>query len=116
MSLIPLKNIFNRLFGKWDDTPNDQQYYVKIFFALISALVCGLAGPAFAGTRGVIFGFLVYILALFAIRYLLEIDSETLGGTQKMTTNSLVSYLMLWVVLWTLMYAFTIPPEILATL
>lgn len=116
MSLIPLKNIFNRLFGRWEDTPNDQQYYVKIFFALISALVCGLAGPAFAGTRGVIFGFLVYILALFAIRYLLEIDLETLGGTQKMITNSLVSYLMLWVVLWTLMYAFTISPEILATL
>jgi len=116
MSLIPLKNIFNRIFGRWDDTPNDQQYYVKILFALISALVCGLAGPIFAGTRGVIFGFLVYILALFVIRYLLEIDLETLGGTQKMITNSLVSYLMLWVVLWTLMYAFTISPEILATL
>ena len=116
MSLIPLKNIFNRLFGRWEDTPNDQQYYVKIFFALISALVCGLTGPVFAGTRGVIFGFLVYILALFVIRYLLEIDLETLGGTQKMITNSLVSYLMLWVVLWTLMYAFTLSPEILATL
>ncbi|MBY8997196.1 MAG: hypothetical protein KGD60_05650 [Candidatus Thorarchaeota archaeon] len=116
MNLTPLKNIFNRIFGRWDDTPNDQQYYVKILFALISALVCGLAGPAFAGTRGVIFGFLVYILALFVIRFLLEIDLETLGGTQKMITNSLVSYLMLWVVLWTLMYAFTISPEILATL
>ncbi len=116
MSLIPLKNIFNRLFGRWEDTPNDQQYYVKILFALISALVCGIAGPAFAGTRGVIFGFLVYVLSLFAIRYLLEIDLETLGGTQKMITNSLVSYLMLWVVLWTLMYAFTLSPEILATL
>ncbi len=116
MELTPLKNIFNNIFGRWDDSPNDQQYYVKIFFALISALVCGLAGPAFAGTRGVIFGFLVYILALFVIRYLLEIDLETLGGTQKMITNSLVSYLMLWVVLWTLMYSFTISPEILATL
>jgi len=104
------------MFGKWDNSPNDQQYYVKIFFALISALVCGLAGPFFAGTRGVIFGFLVYILSLFAIRYLLEIDLVTLGGTQKMITNSLVSYLMLWVVLWTLMYAFSIPPEIIATL
>jgi len=116
MSFTPLKNIFNRIFGRWDDSPNDQQYYVKIFFALISALVCGLAGPTFAGTRGVIFGFLVYILSLFVIRYLLEIDLETLGGTQKMITNSLVSYLMLWVVLWTLMYAFTISPEIIATL
>jgi len=115
MNLTPLKNIFNRLFGRWEDAPNDQQYYVKIFFALISALVCGLAGPAFAGTRGVIFGFLVYILALFVIRYLLEIDLDTLGGTQKMITNSLVSYLMLWVVLWTLMYAFYIPPEIIPT-
>jgi hypothetical protein len=64
----------------------------------------------------VIFGFLVYILSLYVIRYLLEIPLEDLGGTQKMITNSLPSYLMLWVVLWTLMYAFTISPEILATL
>jgi membrane associated rhomboid family serine protease len=116
MELTPLKNLFNQMFGRWADTPNDQQYYVKIFFALVSALVCGLAGPTFAGTRGVIFGFLVYILALFVIRYLLEISLDDLGGTQKMITNSLVSYLMLWTVLWTLMYAFYISPEILATL
>ncbi|MFX1579430.1 MAG: hypothetical protein ACFFBJ_07245 [Promethearchaeota archaeon] len=116
MDLTPLKNLFNRMFGRWADSPNDQQYYVKIFFAIISALICGIAGPAFRGTRGVIFGFLVYVLSLYVIRYLLEIDLETLGGTQKMITNSLPSYLMLWVVLWTLIYAFTIPPEILATL
>jgi amino acid permease len=116
MNLTPLQNFFRRIFGRWDDSPNDQQYYVKIFFALISALVCGITGPVFAGTRGVIFGFLVYILALFVIRYLLEISLEDLGGTQKMITNSLPSYLMLWVVLWTLMYAFSISPEILATL
>ncbi len=115
MNLTPLKNLFKRMFGRWANSPNDQQYYVKIFFALISALVCGVTGPIFAGSRGVIFGFLVYILSLFAIRYLLEIDLATLGGTQKMITNSLPSYLMLWVVLWTLMYAFTISPDILVT-
>lgn len=115
MELTPLQNLFKRMFGRWDDSPNDQQYYVKIFFALISALVCGIAGPIFAGTRGVIFGFLLYVLSLYAIRYLLEISLEDLGGTQKMITNSLPSYLMLWVVLWTLMYAFSLPPEILPT-
>jgi amino acid permease len=115
MDLTPLQNFFKHMFGRWAGSPNDQQYYVKIFFALISALVCGIAGPIFAGTRGVMFGFLVYVLSLFVIRYLLEIDLETLGGTQKMITNSLPSYLMLWVVLWTLMYAFTIPPGILPT-
>ncbi len=116
MDLTPLKNLFKSMFRRWAGSPNDQQYYVKIFFAIFSALVCGIAGPVFAGSRGVIFGFLIYILSLFVIRYLLEIDLEDLGGTQKMITNSLPSYLMLWVVLWTLMYAFTISPEILATL
>jgi amino acid permease len=118
MNLTPLKDLFNRMFGRWADSPNDQQYYVKIFFAIISALVCGLAGSHFRGTRGVIFGFLVYILALFVIRYLLEISLDDLGGTQKMITNSLPSYLMLWVVLWTLIYAFTggvVPPVVLPT-
>jgi len=113
MDLTPLKNIFNRMFGKWADSPNDQQYYVKIFFALISALICGIGGQAFAGTRGVLLGFLVYILSLFVIRYLLEVEPEELGGMQKMITNSLFSYLMLWTVVWTLLYAFTIPADIL---
>ena len=109
MDLTPLKNIFNRMFGKWADSPNDQQYYVKIFFALVSAITCGIGGQVFAGTRGVLFGFLVYILSLFVIRYLLELEPEDLGGMQKMITNSLFSYLMLWTVVWTLIYAFSIP-------
>ncbi|MGY5881412.1 MAG: hypothetical protein RTV31_14265 [Candidatus Thorarchaeota archaeon] len=114
MDLTPLKNIFNRMFGKWADSPNDQQYYVKIFFALISAIVCGIGGQAFAGTRGVLFGFLVYILSLFVIRYLLDVEPEELGGMQKMITNSLFSYLMLWTVVWTLLYAFSITDVALA--
>jgi amino acid permease len=109
MDLTPLKNIFNKMFGKWADSPNDQQYYVKIFFALITAIICGIGGQAFAGTRGVLFGFLVYILSLFVIRYLLDVEPEDLGGMQKMITNSLFSYLMLWTVVWTLLYAFSIP-------
>ena len=114
MDLTPLKNIFNRMFGKWANSPNDQQYYVKIFFALISALVCGIGGQVFAGTRGVLFGFLVYILSLFVIRYLLDVEPEDLGGMQKMITHSLFSYLMLWTVVWTILYAFSIPEAILA--
>jgi len=114
MDLTPLKNVFNRMFGKWADSPNDQQYYVKIFFALISALICGIGGQIFAGTRGVLLGFLIYILALFAIRYLLELTPEDLGGMQKMITNSLFSYLMLWTVVWTILYAFSIPEAALA--
>lgn len=116
MDLTPLKNIFNRLFGRWANSPNDLQYYVKMFFAIISALICGIGGQIFAGTRGVMLGFLIYILSLFVIRYLLDVEPEKLGGIQKMITNSLFSYLMLWVVLWTILYAFTIPPDIIATL
>jgi hypothetical protein len=109
MDLTPLKKVFNRMFGKWANSPNDQQYYVKIFFALVSALICGVGGQAFAGTRGVLLGLLIYILSLFVIRYLLEVEPEELGGMQKMITNSLFSYLMLWTVLWTILYAFSIP-------
>lgn len=113
MDLTPLKSIFNRMFGKWADSPNDQQYYVKIFFAFISAILCGIGGQAFAGTRGVMLGFLIYVLSLYVIRYLLDVEPEQLGGLQKMITNSLFSYLMLWTVVWTLLYAFSIPENIL---
>jgi len=101
------------MFGKWADSPNDQQYYVKIFFAFISALICGIGGQAFAGVRGVMLGFLIYVVSLYVIRYMLDVDPEQLGGIQKMITNSLFSYLMLWTVVWTLLYAFSIPENIL---
>ncbi|MFX1483104.1 MAG: hypothetical protein ACFFCP_07930 [Promethearchaeota archaeon] len=113
MDITPLKNLANRMFGRWANSPNDQQYYVKIFLALLSALICGLSGQAFAGTRGVLFGFLMYVLSLFVIRYLLDIEPEKLGGTQKMITNSLPSFLMVWIVFWTLIYAFMIPASML---
>jgi hypothetical protein len=116
MELTPLKNLFKRMFGRWAASPNDQQYYVKMFFAIISALICGIGGQVFAGTRGVMLGFLIYILSLYVIRYLLDVEPERLGGMQKMITNSLFSYLMLWVVLWTIFYGFTIPAGVISTL
>ncbi len=110
------RNIVQRLFSRWEDSPNDQQYYVKMLFAILSAIVCGVAGPAFAGLRGLLFGTLVYILSLYVVVYILEIDPEELGGRQKLITGTLPSYLLLWVLLWTVLYAFTLPPEIIENL
>ncbi len=81
---------------------------MKMTFAIVSALICSLAGRAFAGLRGLVFGILVYILSLYVIVYLLEIDPEVLGGRSKLISNSLVSYILLWVLLWTIMYSFVI--------
>ncbi|MFW9918639.1 MAG: hypothetical protein ACFFED_03500 [Candidatus Thorarchaeota archaeon] len=111
-----LRNIFQRMFGKWASKPNDQQYYVKILFALLSGIICALGGQAFAGIRGLMFGLLMYGLTLYIIVYLLEIDPEEIGGRQKLITNSLPSFLLLWVVLWTILYGFTLSPEILENL
>lgn len=108
-----IRGFFKRLFHRWEDNPTDQNYYVKILFAVLTAIVCGIAGPSFAGIRGVVFGSLVYGLTLYVIEYGLEIDPVALGGRRKMITNSLPSYLLLWVLLWTLFYAFTIPPSVL---
>lgn len=112
-AIQPLQGFFNRLFGKWDDNPSEQQTYVKLFFSFISAIICGLYGPIFAGSRGLIFGILVYILSLFVVVYIMEIDPEEIGGRQKLVTNTLPTYLLLWVVLWTLFYSFTLPLAVL---
>jgi hypothetical protein len=85
---------------------------VKILFALLSGIICAAGGQAFAGIRGLMFGLLMYVLTLYIVVYLLEIDPEELGGRQKMITNSLPSFLLLWVLLWTVLYGFTLPPEI----
>ncbi len=107
-----LQNVFQRMFGHWARSPNDQQYYVKILFALLSGVICAAGGQAFAGIRGLMFGLLMYVLTLYIVVYLLEIDPEELGGRQKLITNTLPSYLLLWVLLWTILYGFALPPEI----
>ncbi len=111
-----LRGLFNRLFGRWADKPTDQQYYVKMFFAIVTALVCSAGGRSFAGIRGIMFGLLMYVLTLYILVYIMGIDVVALGGRQKLVTNSLVSFLLLWVVLWTLLYAFTLPESVLSTL
>jgi hypothetical protein len=109
-----VKVFFQRLFGRWAKHPQDQTFYVKMFFAILSALICTSGGQAFSGLRGLVFGVLMYVLAIFVIVYALDLNPSTMGGRQKLITNSLVSYLLLWVVLWTLFYAFILPGGILA--
>lgn len=111
-----LRNIFQRMFGHWAKSPNDQQYYVKILFAIISGIACAAGGQAFAGIRGLMLGVLIYALSLYIIVYLLEVDPEDLGGRTKLITGTLPSYLLLWVLLWTIFYAFTLPASILEEL
>jgi hypothetical protein len=101
------------MFGRWADKPQDQQYYLKMFFAIITAFVCGLAGTAFAGIRGIMFGFLMYAASLYVIVYLLDIDPESIGGRQKLVTNTLFSFLLLWILLWTLLYTLVLPASII---
>ncbi|MCF2135700.1 MAG: hypothetical protein K9W43_00500 [Candidatus Thorarchaeota archaeon] len=108
----PLKSFFKTLFKRWQDKPKDQSFYVKMFFALISSIVCGLYGTAFAGIRGVMFGFLVYVLSLYVIVYLLEIDPADLGGRTNLIKDGIFSYLLLWLLLWTLIYGFVAPLSI----
>lgn len=108
-----LQNFFIRIYGRWDDSPKDQNYYVKITFAIISAVICGVGGDFFAGIRGLMLGLLFYILTLFILVDLLSLDVEKFGGRRKLITDSLPSYLLLWVLLWTLIYAFTLPPELI---
>jgi hypothetical protein len=112
----PLSLVLHTLFGRWKDDPSDLNYYVKIFFACISAIICGVVGPAFAGTRGIVFGLLIYIISLYVLVYIMNMDPEALGGYQKLVTDSLPSYLLLWVLLWTLIYAFTLPPSLIENL
>lgn len=103
-----LKNIFQRLFGRWSGNPQDQNFYVKLSFATVAGLICGITSPFFVGVRGLVFGLLVYILSLYVLVYLVEVDVAALGGRQKLIVNSLPSYLLLWVLLWTLIYSFTV--------
>jgi len=108
MELDSLQSFFKQVYGRWARSPNDQNYYVKISFAIVSAILCGVGGSFFAGIRGLMFGLLIYVLTLFVLVYLIEVDVKALGGRQKLITNALPSYLLLWVLFGTLLYAFTL--------
>ncbi len=108
MELGFLQSFFKQVYGRWERVPNDQNYYVKISFAIMTAIICGVGGSFFAGIRGLMFGLLVYVVTLYVLVYLIEIDVKALGGRQKLITNALPSYLLLWVLFWTLLYAFTL--------
>jgi len=101
------------MFGRWEKRPQDQTFYVKMFFAILSALICAAGGQMLAGLRGLLFGALMYVLTIFFIVYILDVNPSVMGGRQKLILNSLGSYLLMWVVLWTLFYAFAVPPELL---
>ncbi|MEM2142962.1 MAG: hypothetical protein QXS20_01100 [Candidatus Thorarchaeota archaeon] len=102
----PIRAVFKRMFGRWANSPQDQSFYVKMVFALLSGVLCALAGDAFRGIRGIVFGILIYIISLYAIVYLLEVDPSRIGGRQKLIVDSLASYLLLWVLVWTLLIGF----------
>jgi amino acid permease len=104
-----VSHVFKSIFGRWAGKPQDQNFYVKIVFAMMSGVLCALGGEAFRGIRGLTFGLLVYVLTLYVVVYLLEVDPATLGGRQKLITGALPSYLLLWVLIWTLLSAFTAP-------
>jgi hypothetical protein len=113
---VSVKSVFKRLFGRWEKRPQDQTFYVKIFFAVITAIISAAGGQTYAGLRGLLFGVLMYVLAIYVIVYLLDVDPKAMGGRQRLVTNSLASYLLMWVVLWTLFYAFAVPPSVLQRL
>jgi amino acid permease len=116
MIMEVLQNVFQRIFGRWEDKPDDQQYYVKILFAIFSGIICAAGGQTFAGIRGLMLGLLIYALSLYVLVYLLKFDPEEFGGRQKLITKTSPSYLLLWVLLWTVLFAFALSPEILAGL
>jgi len=86
--------------------PKDKIYWIKISFAIITALVCGFLGMT--GVHGFLFGLLMLITAYYFSIFAVRREIEEVGGLGTVFFTGLFTYIFLWLVLWSLIYTVTI--------
>ncbi len=85
---------------------NDKMYYLKITFAIIASILCVLFD--LRGWRGGLFGLVIYGFTYYITIYVLNIDPSEVGGRTKVITSGLFSYLLIWVLVWTILFDFIV--------
>ncbi len=85
---------------------NDRMYYLKIFFAIIASILCVLFD--LRGWRGGLFGLVIYGFTYYITIYVMGIDPSEVGGKTKVITSGLFSYLLIWVLTWTILFDFIV--------
>ncbi len=85
---------------------NDRMYYLKIFFAIIASILCVLFD--LRGWRGGLFGLVIYGFTYYITIYVMGIDPSEVGGKTKVITSGLVTYLLIWVLTWTILFDFIV--------
>ena len=85
---------------------NDKMYYLKILFAILASILCIVFD--LRGWRGGLFGLVIYGFTYYFTIYVMGIDPSEVGGKSKVITSGFFSYLLIWILFWTIIFNFII--------
>ena len=86
--------------------PKDKIYWIKISFAIITALICGFLDMS--GWYGLFFGLFMLLTAYYISLFMVRREIEEIGGVGTVFFTGLFTYIFLWLVIWSLIYTATI--------
>ncbi len=81
-------------------------FWIKVFLGLIVGFILGILRVV--GWIGVGVGLGIMFATYPICLYLFKINPENVGGKRKLFTNGLLQYFLLWLVIWILIYTFTV--------
>ena len=88
----------------WKDIrPQSKVYWIRLLFAVSAAFLCSPFILNLTSSYGVIIGAIVYAVSYYFFKNIMKIDAKAVGGTRKFITTGIGSYIMIWIVFWTLL-------------
>lgn len=86
--------------------PSAVVYWVRVIFAVPTGLLSFLL--KLSDWRALSFGIMMYLISYYIIRYGLNMDPNSVGGTSKLMTIGVGSFFMVWLAVLGLVNTFSI--------
>ena len=95
--------LMKKINGLLYESPRDFIYWTRLALAIIAAFVCSILRLEM---EGLVVSLIFYLLSYILFRYILNINSEKVGGESKLYTTGLGTYLATWITVWVLFYTY----------
>jgi hypothetical protein len=93
--------------------PSNKVYWLRIPFGLLAGVICSPFVLGLDALFGAILGFIVYASVYYLITTMLKIDEKAVGGMRKLLTIGVGSYIMVWILTWTVLNTVAMAPALI---
>jgi len=87
-------------------TPVRKIYYMRMGFAALAGVFCGLAG--FTGLSGILAAIAFYIWSYAFAKYVFGREFTSAEDRKKLYKTGVFSYIFFWLAIWILVYNFSL--------